>query len=46
MCEVLEQLTTDGVLHSVSASPRKHTWEVVRLLDLLNDLEAGRAPVG
>ena len=42
--EALQQLVTAGVLVPVSTSPRKQSWEVAGLLDLLSDMDAGRAP--
>ena len=39
-----ETLVTAGVLVPVTTSPRKQSWEVAGLLDLLADMEAGRAP--
>lgn len=44
--EAMEQLETAGVLVPLSTSPRNRSWEVQGLLDLLGDLEAGRAPSG
>jgi Fic family protein len=42
--EAIRQLQEAGVLLPLSASRRNQSWEAVGLLDLLADLEAGRAP--
>ena len=40
----IRQLEAAGVLIPLSTSPRNQSWEAVGLLDLLADLEEGRAP--
>lgn len=42
--DAIRQLVTAGVLSPLSTAPRNRSWEVLGLLDLLADLEAGRAP--
>lgn len=42
--QAIEQLTECGVLEPLSTSKRNRSWEAVGLLDLLEDLEAGRMP--
>lgn len=40
----IEQLTQCGVLAPLSTSKRNRSWEAVGLLDVLEELEAGRMP--
>lgn len=42
--QAMIQLADCGVIEPLSASRRNRSWEVVGLLDLLESLEAGRAP--
>jgi hypothetical protein len=42
--EAIRQLQEAGVLLPLSTSPRNQSWEAAGLLDLLADLEDGRAP--
>jgi Fic family protein len=42
--QAVEQLADCGVLEPLSASKRNRSWEAVGLLDLLEELEAGRMP--
>ena len=42
--QAIGQLTDCGVLEPLSESKRNRSWEAVGLLDLLEGLEAGRAP--
>ena len=42
--EAIRQLEAAGVLVPLSASRRNQSWEAAGLLDVLADLEAGRAP--
>lgn len=43
--QAIAHLTTAGVLDPLSSSKRNRSWEAVGLLDLLEGLEAGRAPI-
>lgn len=43
--QAIQQLTECGVLEPLSAAKRNRSWEAVGLLDLLEGLEAGRAPI-
>jgi hypothetical protein len=42
--QALGQLTECGVLKPLSTARRNRAWEAAGLLDLLEDLEAGRPP--
>ncbi|MDH5761072.1 MAG: Fic family protein [Gemmatimonadota bacterium] len=42
--QAIEQLAACGVLEPLSTSKRNRSWEAVGLLDLLEELEAGRMP--
>jgi len=42
--QAIEQLAECGVLDPLSTSKRNRSWEAVGLLDLLEELEAGRMP--
>lgn len=42
--EALDQLVTAGVLLPLPGSPRKQSWEVFGMLELLAGLEAGQTP--
>ncbi|MBA4071992.1 MAG: hypothetical protein C0497_09190 [Gemmatimonas sp.] len=42
--QALDQLQQAGILKPVSESKRNRVWEAVRMFDLLEGLEAGKAP--
>lgn len=42
----MKELVEAGVLRAVSESPRNRAWEAVGLLDLIVEMDAGRAPQG
>jgi Fic family protein len=42
--QAIDQLVTAGVLRTLSTARRTRSWEADGLLDLLGNLEAGRAP--
>ncbi len=44
IAQAIQQLVAAGVLHPVTQGRRHRAWEAVGLLDLLGELEAGRAP--
>ncbi|MEN8143316.1 MAG: Fic family protein [Gemmatimonadota bacterium] len=44
--QAVSQLTDCGVLEAISSSKRNRSWEVMGLLELLENLEAGEMPTG